>query len=1280
MADQLRKELDHYHDDLTEIHATLRGATREDFPDKLGVNQLKSIKRHLETLKSQVDEVTFKLAMLEGDGEAKERDKQHKLRIKSLWEELTSITMDISNAVQADKLGDSLLATIEHLEKMQRDNPEKVYKEANVIVNSQMEKYRIALEEANVSRLDNLWKKFDECEEKIFSMTAAESTPPEVKEERKVHDKSSYKVSALAIPKFNGKIQNWISFWQEFEHAIHQKVDMSESVKMVYLKQSITEPGLHTTISDLGIEPGSYAAAVKLLQQRYNKPRVMHKHFCESLRDYKSSLTQKTTLTEMADKAQHLILGFTRLGKLGISEAITSIVESSMGPELREHWLNHTSSFKDTPPAEHVVEFLRMKADREDDVPTFHKHQFERNKQNKPQKKKGVVAANTPAVAPPPTVATPPAASFAGPSPSTSSTGSYNSQKQKGDYPPCKYSCPLCLERHYPFHCNIFKGYDAKQRKNHVSIHKMCQNCLKPGHAVETCRSTYRCATCNQNHNSMLHDSSVAIISPALGLASAAAIIPDGLLMTANILVTGTNGTTKTARAFIDSGSSVTLISNRLKNALALKPTGSKIAIEGVAGLGEGTQHPVVNLTISSPKNRNWEKQITAIALPKVIRDLPLRDAAITKNMPHLQGLDLADPLYYKTGPVDILIGMDVFPYVMKTERRVGPQNTPMAWDTELGWAVLGVFNDDGCSQAVSASTLVIDPIHSQPTSDQMLFHLWKAEEPQRPDTGEFSTEEQRVEDHFDLTHTYEEDEKRYRVTLPRTLGDLALGESRGRALHRAQANEKSLIKGGRFSEFQAVMNEYITLEHAVAVRPNDILTPPSQHYYMPVHAVRKESSTSTKVRAVFDASAPSASGVSLNDLLAVGPTLQPTLEKTLLRFRSYCVAISGDISKMYREILLSPVDWPLHRFLWRKEVTEPWQDYEMRRVTFGVTSSPYVAIKTLFQTAIDFGQSYPQAQKHIRESFYVDDFFGGADSEKEAMLLRRQITSIWSKGGFNIKKWRSSSSKVLASISSELQETIPEQKLLDSHSACYPKALGLVWDSRRDEMATSIDVSEAYSTTKRGIASDIAKTFDVLGWLSPVILEMKLLYRSLWQKNLGWDQQIPDDLQNQHKRWRTELSLLADIRLPRHYFQGRKPEAVTLHGFSDASCKAFSAVIYIRAVYKTGPPTSALVQSKTRVAPLVDRTIPELELCGAHILAKLLESTSKTLGIKTENISAYSDSTIVLAWLDGNPKRYKLYVSNRISKTVKSMPSEVWHYVPTASNPADCASRGIPA
>ena len=68
---------------------------------------------------------------------------------------------------------------------------------------------------------------------------------------------------------------------------------------------------------------------------------------------------------------------------------------------------------------------------------------------------------------------------------------------------------------------------------------------------------------------------------------------------------------------------------------------------------------------------------------------------------------------------------------------------------------------------------------------------------------------------------------------------------------------------------------------------------------------------------AVFDASAKSSTGVSLNDTLMIGPTVHPPLIDVLLRFRLYRVALTTDVSNMYRAIMLAPSDKDLHRFVW---------------------------------------------------------------------------------------------------------------------------------------------------------------------------------------------------------------------------------------------------------------------------------------------------------------------------------------------------------------------------
>ena len=350
-----------------------------------------------------------------------------------------------------------------------------------------------------------------------------------------------------------------------------------------------------------------------------------------------------------------------------------------------------------------------------------------------------------------------------------------------------------------------------------------------------------------------------------------------------------------------------------------------------------------------------------------------------------------------------------------------------------------------------------------------------------------------------------------------------------------------------------------------------------------------------------------------------------------------------------------------------------------MNRVTFGVTSSPYVAVKTLQQTARDFSSKSCLASWHICQSFHVDDLLAGADSVQLAVQLFKELREVLAKGGFDLRKWRSSSSEVLKHIPQELQEQVPSQELVDNHSAAYPKALGITWDSNQDLLSSHVQLPDSCASTKRGIVSDTARAFDVLGWVAPVILQMKVVFQRLWQLRIGWDEELPEELRSQHEEWRKELPLLRDIQLPRSYFLAA-PSVTIQHGFSDASSAAYAAVIYLRATYQDGSITCRLVVAKTRVAPLKQLTIPKLELCGAAMLAELLAITGETLQVPQTQIHAWCDSTVALAWLRGCPSKYKVFVANRVASASRNISPSAWQHVPTEDNPADCASRGLSA
>ena len=146
----------------------------------------------------------------------------------------------------------------------------------------------------------------------------------------------------------------------------------------------------------------------------------------------------------------------------------------------------------------------------------------------------------------------------------------------------------------------------------------------------------------------------------------------------------------------------------------------------------------------------------------------------------------------------------------------------------------------------------------------------------------------------------------RFMVPLPLKPNTGALGESRSTAVRWFLALECSLHHKRHFSEFSASIQKHFDMCHAEEVPLSAMDKLPHSVYYLPMHAVQKNSSTTTKLRVVFDASAKPASGLSLNDLLSVGLTVHSTLIDMLLRFRLHCVALTTDVSRMYRAVLLA--------------------------------------------------------------------------------------------------------------------------------------------------------------------------------------------------------------------------------------------------------------------------------------------------------------------------------------------------------------------------------------
>ena len=266
-----------------------------------------------------------------------------------------------------------------------------------------------------------------------------------------------------------------------------------------------------------------------------------------------------------------------------------------------------------------------------------------------------------------------------------------------------------------------------------------------------------------------------------------------------------------------------------------------------------------------------------------------------------------------------------------------------------------------------------------------------------------------------------------------------------------------------------------------------------------------------------------------------------------------------------------------------------------MTRVTFGVSASSFVANMAVKQNALELADEYPLAAKAVEQAFYVDDGLTGTDSVEEAIELQQQLQQLFQRGGFLLRKWNSSHPAVIQHLPQELKGTLPSHSIPNPDE--YTKTLGLQWNSVMDHFRLEVvELTSLERVTKRFLVSDVAKTFDILGWFCPSIILIKILLQQLWEQKIDWDDVVPSSIKDVWLQWRSELKLLGTVCIPRYYFpkQG-KVSAVELHGFCDASESAYAAVIYFRALKENGTSHISLIMSKTKVAPLKRLTIPRL-------------------------------------------------------------------------------------
>jgi len=256
-----------------------------------------------------------------------------------------------------------------------------------------------------------------------------------------------------------------------------------------------------------------------------------------------------------------------------------------------------------------------------------------------------------------------------------------------------------------------------------------------------------------------------------------------------------------------------------------------------------------------------------------------------------------------------------------------------------------------------------------------------------------WTAEEILCEEHF-KRHTARDDTGRYIVRLHRREGQGRLEESYEQAkrrfpqLERRFHDHRDLHQA--YSEF---MQEYEELGHMNQI--NEDTSSTEEWHYLPHNVVFKSFSSTTRTRVVFDGSCRSSNGLSLIYTLLVGPTIQQYFYSIVLRFRTYHIAFTADIAKMYRQVRIHEEDRKLQRILWRRSADEPLRTHELSTVTYGTASAPYLATRLLQQLAEDESKDFSLPPETLTNNFYVDDALCGANTIEDALKLRQELIAL---------------------------------------------------------------------------------------------------------------------------------------------------------------------------------------------------------------------------------------------------------------------------------------------
>ncbi|XP_058457574.1 uncharacterized protein LOC131434649 [Malaya genurostris] len=843
--------------------------------------------------------------------------------------------------------------------------------------------------------------------------------------------------------------------------------------------------------------------------------------------------------------------------------------------------------------------------------------------------------------------------------------------------------------------CKKFLAMDVGSRWTVVKERRLCRKCLRKHFGA--CQIKTPCGRngCSFMHNELLHDNkrySKSGISESMN--------PSGVNPTPQSCNTHTKiaekvlfryvpvtiygkGKQVTTYAFLDDGSSATLIEHDLLNELGLKGAPHPLCLNWTGGQQRAENDSVLlSLKISGVNDFSDVFELPGVHTVRYL-SLPKQSVSVTqlaRKYSYLEGLPIES---YENVSPRMLIGMNNCRLGHALRSIEGGENGPVASKTRLGWMVYGP-----CAMESGAINSDYSGCHS--------FHICPCVKENDKELNTtlkeyFSIESLGVSGSRQSLPSKDEERamkilstetryvgNRYETGLLWRYDRIQLPDSKGMAMKRLECLQKRMAREPEMAAaMRAKLCDYIEKGYIRRLSAEEKIEKHANDWYLPIFPVINPNKPG-KVRIVFDAAAK-VNGVSLNSFLLTGPDQLTSLLAVLYKFREYRVAVVGDIREMFFQVQMKKQDQRSQMILWNDGNSEVDPEvYVVAVMTFGAACSPSCAHYVKNQNADRFEKQYPRAVECIKYEHYVDDMLASVETEEEAVKLAREVQSIHIQGGFEIRNWLSNSRSVVERM---LEHTNTEKDMNFTAEMVTEKVLGMWWDTTSDTFTFKLSpkhdvqlISGARMPTKREVLRTLMAIYDPMGLIGNFLIYLKILLQEIWRSGCSWDDEIDGRLAERWKTWIRALPNVVQIRIPRCYrvvTSAGPSNNVELHIFCDASENGMAAVAYFR-FEENGTVESSLIGSKTRVAPLKYLSIPRLELQAAVIGARLAECIVTSHRLKVVRRTFWTDSRDVICWLRSDHRRYSQFVAFRISELLDTTEVNEWRWLPTKANVAD--------